>query len=67
VTDKYAALAPQHTRQCVDHTGVLKKRFTQALAADYALKILDERAVRLNVYHCPECGFWHVGQKRDGR
>jgi hypothetical protein len=52
-----------------DHVGsrevqcVGKVRYSSRKKASLAKRQTRGRTVRLYTYHCPHCGFWHMGRR----
>lgn len=60
--DKYADRKPERSRSCTTSAGILKERFSETTAEQRATDLRAERGIDVHHYHCPDCGWWHVGK-----
>lgn len=55
---------PNHTSNCLDASGQVKKAYpTKKAAEDCAKIIYKEQGKRLSVYRCSKCGEYHLTHK----
>ncbi|MBR6200072.1 MAG: hypothetical protein IKQ61_07425 [Spirochaetales bacterium] len=52
---------PNHRSFCYDSIGQLKQAYSTRESAEKRARIIfEEKGIKLNVYHCSECGEWHL-------
>ena len=62
----YSDLWSNHS-DCLDSSGNPKNRYYSENEARNSARYQQEtRGVKLRVYHCPECGFWHLTKRLYG-
>lgn len=57
---------PNHQSSCLDSNGKPKQAYSTYESAEMRAKIIyEERGERLYVYHCEQCGEYHLTHKQD--
>jgi len=56
---------PNHKSNCLDSSGKFKQGYPTSEAAETRAKIIfDEKGTQLFVYHCNQCGEYHLTHKK---